>query len=240
MRTKFSKIALAVILGIALAFNFSCSSDDGDDDSGDNSYAGKSSSNTVVLSSSSIPSSSSSSISIVIGSQYYDVILGGWSVSCPSLSDYPDLINVVMPLDDTWMSLFQTCLINTESYVGNTGSQVSNFLATNGLSGFANAFNSRIAESTYGAASLIYVNTSNYYRVLIIGYGNENIYSSSSGQTPSSEFCDYMVTSLANSLASGAGAGLISGSVCSAIASTLLNNYPACLDSDSYKKLCSN
>jgi len=229
MRSKFSKIALAAILGIALAFNFSCSSDDGDDDSGDNSYAGKSSSNTVILSSSSITSSSSSSI--VIGSQYYDVILGGWSTSCPNLNDYSDLINVVMPLDDTWMNLVQTCLINTEYYLGNTSSQVLNFLSTNGLSGFANAFNSRIAESKYGAASLIYVNTSNYYRVLIIGYGNESLPSSSSGQTPSSEYCDFMITNLAQR-----------GGTCSTISHALLQSYQSatCLGSDIFHQMCPN
>jgi len=87
MRSKFSKIALVAILGIALAFTFSCSSDSGDDDSGGNSGIGTSSSNTIVQSSSSVSSSSSSEISYSSGGkeETYYLELGGVSVKADDL-----------------------------------------------------------------------------------------------------------------------------------------------------------
>jgi len=125
---------------------------------------------------SSCPSSSSSknnvissSSSVVVGTQYYDVVLGNWSTSCPNLNNYSALQNIVKPLDD-FITTIRTCLINRETYNRNTNTQVANFLVTNGLSKYANDFDLEIAASPYNAAFLIYINTSNYYRVLIIGY----------------------------------------------------------------------
>jgi len=62
MRKSFSKIALAVTLGFALAFTFSCSSDDGDD-SKPSGNVGLSSSSIVLSSSSSSGGDLSSSVS---------------------------------------------------------------------------------------------------------------------------------------------------------------------------------
>ncbi|GBU26206.1 hypothetical protein R83H12_02900 [Fibrobacteria bacterium R8-3-H12] len=35
-------------------------------------------------------------------------MLGNWKASCPSLNNYPDLLNVVLPVNDTWMNLLKT------------------------------------------------------------------------------------------------------------------------------------
>jgi len=120
-------------------------------------------------SSSSRPSSSSS---VVVKTQYYDVVLGNWSTSCPDLNNYTALQNTVISLTDTFITTLQNCLINSETYERNTSTQVANFLATNGLSKYANDFDLKIAASPYDAAYLIYTNVNNYFRVLIIGYSD--------------------------------------------------------------------
>ncbi|GBU24555.1 hypothetical protein R83H12_01189 [Fibrobacteria bacterium R8-3-H12] len=71
MRDKFSKIALAAILGFALAFTFSCSSDDGGDDTGGN-----------FPSSGSVPLPSSSSVAVT-ETYYWEI--GGISVKAMDL-----------------------------------------------------------------------------------------------------------------------------------------------------------
>ncbi|MDR2595450.1 MAG: hypothetical protein LBC87_11830 [Fibromonadaceae bacterium] len=175
MRIQFSKTAFVVSFGLALAFTFGCSSDSPSGPSGGEP--------SPKPSSASAPPQPSSSSSVVVGTQYYDVILGNWNASCPNLNDYPELLNNVISITDDSRSFMQTCLINPEYYTQSTGSQVANFLATNGLSGYANEFDLRIATSSYNAAYLIYINTNNYYRVLIISYSSTNLQSSSSGQS---------------------------------------------------------
>jgi hypothetical protein len=229
---KVKFILLAVGFGLALDFIFSCSSDSPSGPSG-----GESSPNQEPSSSSaySPPPSSSSSVvvissssSVVVGTQYYDVTLGNWSISCPNLDDYPELLNKVISITDDSRNFMQTCLINPEYYTGNTGSQVANFLATNGLSGYANEFDSRIAVSSYNAAYLIYVNTNNYYRVLIISYSGTNLLSSSSSSTPTPSTCDLKCT---QQILAAAGAGLQSSWTCDKLAqcgTTCKANYDWC------------
>jgi hypothetical protein len=165
--TRF--LSLSAIFAITFTF-LACSSDSPSGPSGGESSPSQGQQNPSS-SSAYIPPPPSSS-SIVVQTQYYDVVLGNWSTSCPSLNDYPALQNIVISATDDNKNFIQTCLINSESYRQNTSSQVSNFLATNGLSGYANDFNLRIAASPYNAAFLIYTNTSNYFRVLIIGYSD--------------------------------------------------------------------
>jgi hypothetical protein len=200
MRKKLSKIALAAGVLFALAFTFGCSGDSPSGPSGgESSPSYKPSSSSAY-----IPPPLSSSSSTVVGTQYYDVTLGYWSASCPSLNDYPGLVNNVISINDDSRSFMQTCLIEPEYYRQNTGSQVANFLATNGLSGYANEFDSRIAASSYNAAYLIYINTSNYFRILIINYSGTNLPSSSSSSTPIPSTCDLAcVESILGTVANG-------------------------------------
>jgi len=246
---KVKFVLFSVGISLALAFIFGCSSDSPSGPSGgEPPPSPKPSSSSAYTpppppSSSSVyippppPSSSSvyipppppsSSSSVIVGTQYYDVTLGYWSASCPSLNDYPGLVNNVMSINDDSRSLMQSCLINPEYYTQNTGSQVANFLTTNGLSGHINDFDSRIAASSYKAAYLIYVNTSNYYRVLIISYSGTNLSPSSSSNTPTSPTCalnclESMVGSIAPYIHDFCGYGM---SIFSA--ETLLRIYDTC------------
>lgn len=183
---KVKFVLFSAGISLALALTFGCSSDSPSGPSG-----GESSPNQQPSSSSAYIPPPSSSSSIVVGTQYYDVTLGYWSASCPNLNDYPELLNNVISINDDSRNFMQTCLIEPEYYTRNTVSQVANFLATNGLSKYANEFDSKIAASSYNAAYLIYVNTSNYFRILIISYSGTNLPSSSSGQSSnSSTFTD--------------------------------------------------
>jgi hypothetical protein len=125
-----------------------------------------------ISSSSTMDNTISSSSSVVVERQYYDVTLGYWSNSCPDLNDYPELRNYVTPITDSNKNTILTCLTSPEYYTRNTSIQVVNFLETNGLSKYASEFDLRIAASPYDTAFLIYTNTSNYFRVLIIGYSD--------------------------------------------------------------------
>jgi len=176
MRNKFSKFALTVSFGLALAFIFSCSSDS--TDSSDSANNSESYRYCVFFSTEKCldgPFSTCSQGGTLsnscpfqyAGTQYYKVVLGNWSTSCPNLNNYPNLQNNVIPATDD-NTFVLSCLINSEVYERNTSSQVSDFLATNGLSRYTNDFNLRIAASPYNIAFLIYTNTSNYFRVLII------------------------------------------------------------------------
>jgi hypothetical protein len=183
---------LTAILALAITFTLSCSSDNNDYPDSyrycvffatekclDGPFSTCSQGGTLsnncpyqqISSSSTTYNAISSSSSVVVETQYYDIVLGNWSTSCPSLNDYPELVNSVMPIDN-FTNTIQTCLINPEYYNRSTSSQVTNFLATNGLSSYANEFNLRIAASIYDTAFLIYINTKDYYRVLIIGYSD--------------------------------------------------------------------
>jgi len=181
---KVKFVLFSVSISLALGFTFGCSSDSpSGPNGGESSPSPKPSSSSAYTP----PPPLSSSSSVVVGTQYYDAILGFWSASCPSLNDYPELLNNVTSITDNSRSFMQTCLIEPEYYTQNTGSQIADFLATNGLSGYANEFDSRIAASSYKSAYLIYTNTNNYFRILIIGYsGTTNLPSSSSGQSSSS------------------------------------------------------
>jgi hypothetical protein len=183
---------------LAMAFTFSCSGDNDDDGEGGGgdpqSYSycvypeaqecfagpyivcpggGIPSNNCPYISSSSITNNTiSSSSSVVVEIQYYDVMLGNWSTSCPDLNDYPELRDYVKSATDDNRNMVRTCLINYEYYPRNTSIQVANFLETNGLSKYASEFDLKIAASPYNVAFLIYTNTSNYFRVLMIGYSD--------------------------------------------------------------------
>jgi hypothetical protein len=222
--TRF--LSLSAIFAITFTF-FACSSDSPSGASGGESSPSQGQQNP---SSSSAyippppPSSSSvyvppppSSSSIVVQTQYYDVVLGNWSTSCPNLNDYPEWRNNVIAIDASNITTMQSCLINSESYRQKTSSEVSNFLATNGLSGYANDFNLRIAASSYNAAFLIYTNTSNYFRVLIIGYSDSSqpTPSSSSAYTPPSSTCD---SQCARQIEGSMGTSLYSSAFCNAVA----------------------
>jgi len=209
MRKSFSKFALVAILGFTMAFALSCSSDDG-------GYI----------------SSSSTTANM---ETYYDVVLGNLSTNCPNINLYPELLNSVMPVTDTWIDIARNCITNRQDYYSQTSSQVTSFLNTNNLDDYINDFNQKIPMSPYYEGILIYTNTSGYYRVLVIGYSGYNrtpsassssmkVVSSSSKTTVSSSSigttstCDLNCASKAESDAVASGT-LYSGAFCTKVAS---------------------
>ena len=131
---------------------------------------------TPAPSSSSLPTPSSSSYSsipssssIVIPTQYYVMIMGNLlnNSYCQFPSEY---LRIVYPLTNELLEVANTCLINSESYTNLTSTQVATYLSNYNLSTYASDFNRRIAESPLNAALLVYTNTNNYLRLLIVGY----------------------------------------------------------------------
>jgi len=169
---KVKFILLAAALGLVMAFTFGCSSDSTDNSNSESYRYCVFFSTEKCLDGPFSTCSQGGTLSNScpfqnVGTQYYKVMLGNWSTSCPNLNNYPNLQNNVIPATDDNQFVL-SCLINSEIYERNTSSQVSDFLATNGLSRYANDFNLRITASPYNIAFLIYTNTSNYFRVLII------------------------------------------------------------------------
>jgi len=209
MKKQYIKIALVATLVLAMAFALSCSTEDGDD--------GPSTNNT-----------SSATVAIMT---YYDVALGNLSTNCPSINIYPELLNSVMVVTDTWVDIARNCLINKQDYYNQTPSQVTSFLNTNNLGGYINDFNMIIPMSPYYEGILIYKNTSGYYVVLVIGYSGYNrtpSVSSSSARATSSSSKALVSSSSANcnlTCASqvqsemAASGSLYSGAFCSKVAS---------------------
>jgi len=214
---KKIKIALLATLGLAMAFAFSCSTDDGGD--------GSTTNNTTI---------SSSSVETTIVT-YYDVVIGNLSTNCPNINLYPELLNSVMPVTDTWVDIARNCIINRQDYYNQTPSQVTSFLTANNLGVYINDFNQKIPMSPYYEGILIYTNTSGYYTILVIGYSGYNripsissssakIVSSSSKTTVSSSSvgtistCDLNCASQVESEMATQGS-LFSGAFCSKVAS---------------------
>ena len=186
------KWVLSVASLLAVVVVLSCSSPGGgtndDNNSGDKLPSSSSatdfipSSSSVVVtptSSSSatdfIPSSSSvvvtptSSSSAVIPTQYYVMVMG--NLLNNSYCQFPsNFLGVVMPLTNELSEMANTCLVNSEKYTNLTSTQVATYLSNNNLSTYALDFDRRIAASPLNAAMLVYTNTNNYLRLLIIGY----------------------------------------------------------------------
>jgi len=178
-KTKGFLLAATVV---AMVFTFSCSSDDGEEEGGDSSSSvysgGDLSSDRGQSSSSSLSSSQMSSSSFTYippppppkPTLLYDMVMGGWSTTCPNLNQYPALINYVTPLKDDWLNIIRTCIVGGQTYSNIHAEDVAQFLITNNLNKYLSDFDDQMAASPYREAYLIYVNTSNYYRVLLIGY----------------------------------------------------------------------
>ena len=146
----------------------SCSSPGGGTNDDDN-YGNKLSSSSFIPSSSSVVITPSSSSSIVLPTQYYVMIMG--NLLNNSYCQFPsNLLGVVMPLTNELSEMANTCLINSERYTNLTSTQVATHLSNNNLSTYAFDFDRRIAESPLNAALLVYTNTNNYLRLLIVGY----------------------------------------------------------------------
>jgi hypothetical protein len=159
---KMAKVKSVLLLAslLAVAIISSCSSPGGGANNDDN-YGDKLSSSSSTF----IPYSSS----VVIPTQYYAIVMG--NILNNSYCAYPsNWLGIVSPLTNELLEMTNVCLINSERYTNLTSAQVATYLSSNNLSMYTYDFDRKIAESPLNAALLVYTNTNNYLRLLIVGY----------------------------------------------------------------------
>ena len=166
------KWVLSVASLLAVVVVLSCSSPGGgtnDDNNSGDKLPSSSSATDFIPSSSSVVVTPTSSSSAVIPTQYYVMVMG--NLLNNSYCQFPsNFLGVVMPLTNELSEMANTCLVNSEKYTNLTSTQVATYLSNNNLSTYALDFDRRIAASPLNAAMLVYTNTNNYLRLLIIGY----------------------------------------------------------------------